>query len=240
MASQSAESPRRAASASLSQHGRAEQASDLGSESVVGGPDEGTNDDAEQRRKQQQRQVAEEPGEIGLPRRRRRDPIERAFCVPEEPNHGVEERDETDDPSRDLTGVVHVLEQPPQHGVQRGVPLGHLARQRHRGLRAGCALEDLEDPEPHHQQRDQRERRVVGERRRLKPELMHGDTAHGGDRDPEQPVLEGAPPPERRAIPSPDRARACDDGVARPRDPLAQVAEHGEANVPTAAGCSRS
>ena len=62
--------------------------------------------------------------------------VERAFRVPEEPNHGVEQRDQTDDSARDLAGVAHVLEQPPQHGVQRGVALRHLARQRQRGLRA--------------------------------------------------------------------------------------------------------
>ena len=178
MASQIPERPKAAATASLSRAARAEQPRDCGPDGGVGGPRDRAGDQAQQRREQQQRQVTEQPEELRLPRRRQRDEVERAFGAHEQADDRVKESDETHDPGRDLTGVVQVLEQPSQHGVQSGVALGHLCRHRHRGGLDREAAEGLEDPERHHQQRHQREHGVVGERRRLQPEPVRPDPPH--------------------------------------------------------------
>ena len=68
---------------------------------------------------------------------------------------------------------------------------------------------------------------------------MHGSTTQGGDHDPKHPVPEGAPAAQGGAIQAPGIPRAPLDGLARRPDPLAEIAEHGVPNVPTAGARSR-
>ena len=142
----------------------------------MGGAEEWADDDAQQGRKPQQRQVTEQSGELRPPGGGRCDSIERPFRVREQSNHRIDERDEANDPAGHLAAVVHILERLPAWRAARRSPW--LAPcQRHRPFGGQRTIEDPEDPQHHHQQRHQRECCVVRESRRLKPELMHGNAA---------------------------------------------------------------